>query len=94
MTRGFAAELGRHGIRVNSGHPGAVATPMGSGDMLSAIEQAYATNPKLANMGTTFVDPPYAEADQIADAAALLVSDEARFITAEHLSIEGGAQHF
>jgi len=27
-------------------------------------------------------------------AAAFLVSDEARFITAEHLSIDGGAQYF
>ena len=44
-------------------------------------------------MGTTFIDPPYAEADQIADAVAFLVSDEARFITAEHLSVDGGAQY-
>jgi SDR family mycofactocin-dependent oxidoreductase len=94
MTRGFAAELGTHGIRVNSVHPGAVATPMGSGDMVTAIERTNASNPKLALMGTTFIDPPYAEPDQIADAVAFLVSDEARFITAEHLSIDGGAQYF
>ena len=30
MARAFAAELGRHSIRVNSVHPGAVITPMGS----------------------------------------------------------------
>ena len=94
MTRAFAAELGKHDIRVNSVHPGAVATPMGSGDMVTAIEHTNASNPKLALMGTTFIDPPYAEADQIADAVAFLVSDEARFITAEHLSIDGGAQYF
>ena len=45
-------------------------------------------------MGTPFIDPGYAEADQIADAVAFLVSDEASFITAEHLSIDGGAQYF
>jgi NAD(P)-dependent dehydrogenase (short-subunit alcohol dehydrogenase family) len=94
MTRAFAAELGAHGIRVNSVHPGAVATPMGSGDMQGAIARTVASNPKLAVMGTTFIDPPYAEADQIADAVAFLVSDEARFITAEHLSVDGGAQYF
>ena len=94
MTRGFAAELGKHGIRVNSIHPGGVATPMGSGDMIGAIERTNASNPKLAVMGTTFIDPGYAEADQIADAVAFLASDEARFITAEHLSIDGGAQYF
>jgi NAD(P)-dependent dehydrogenase (short-subunit alcohol dehydrogenase family) len=27
MARAFAAELGRHSIRVNSVHPGAVNTP-------------------------------------------------------------------
>ena len=94
MTRGFAAELGPHRIRVNSVHPGGVATPMGSGDMISAIEHTNASNPKLAAMGTPFIDPGYAEADQIADAVAFLVSDEASFITAEHLSIDGGAQYF
>jgi len=62
MTRAFAAELGKHGIRVNSVHPGAVGTPMGSGDMVGAIERTNAANPKLALMGTTFIDPPYAEA--------------------------------
>ncbi|MET0821424.1 MAG: SDR family oxidoreductase [Aeromicrobium sp.] len=30
MTRAFAAELGKHRIRVNSIHPGAVDTPMGT----------------------------------------------------------------
>ena len=94
MTRAFAAELGKHGIRVNSVHPGAVATPMASGDMVTAITRTNAANPRLAVMGTTFIDPPYADADHIADAVAFLVSDEARFITAEHLSIDGGAQYF
>jgi SDR family mycofactocin-dependent oxidoreductase len=94
MTRAFAAELGKHRIRVNSVHPGGVATPMGSGDMITAIEHTNASNPKLAAMGTPFIDPGYAEADQIADAVAFLASDEASFITAEHLSIDGGAQYF
>ncbi|HVV13655.1 mycofactocin-coupled SDR family oxidoreductase [Amycolatopsis sp.] len=94
MTRAFAAELGQYGIRVNSVHPGPVATPMGTGDMVTAIEKTNATNPKLAVMGTTFIDPPYAEADQIADAVAFLASSEAGFITAEHLSVDGGSQYF
>jgi SDR family mycofactocin-dependent oxidoreductase len=94
MTRAFAAELGQHRIRVNSVHPGAVATPMGSGAMVSEIERTNASYPRLAGMGTTFLDPGYAEADQIADAVAFLVSDDASFITAEHLSIDGGMQYF
>jgi SDR family mycofactocin-dependent oxidoreductase len=94
MTRAFAAELGKHDIRVNSVHPGAVATPMGSGDMVTAIERTNASNPKLAVMGTAFLNQGWMEADEIANAVAFLVSDEARFITAEHLSIDAGAQYF
>jgi len=94
MTRAFAAELGKHGIRVNSVHPGAVATPMGSGDMVTAIERTNASNPKLAVMGTAFLEQGWMEADEIASAVAFLVSDDARFITAEHLSVDAGAQYF
>jgi SDR family mycofactocin-dependent oxidoreductase len=94
MTRAFAAELGKHDIRVNSVHPGAVATPMGSGDMVTAIERTNASNPKLAVMGTAFLNQGWMEADEIANAVAFLVSDDAKFITAEHLSIDAGAQYF
>ena len=61
---------------------------------LAAMERVGASNPKLAAMGTTFLDQGWTEADQIANAVAFLVSDEARFITAEHLSVDGGVQHF
>ena len=40
MARAFAAELGRHSIRVTSVHPGPVATDMGSGDMVGALTGA------------------------------------------------------
>lgn len=94
MTRAFAAELGKHGIRVNSLHPGGVSTPMGGGDMMGAIEHTNASNPKLAAMGTTFIEPGWGTAEEMADAVAFLLSGEARFITAEHLSVDGGSQYF
>jgi SDR family mycofactocin-dependent oxidoreductase len=94
MTRAFAAELGKHDIRVNSVHPGGVATPMGSGNMVAALEHASESNPKLGQMGTAFLDQGWVEAEEIANAVAFLVSDEARFITSEHLSIDAGAQYF
>ena len=37
MARAFAAELGKHSIRVNSVHPGPVLTDMGTGDMVAAL---------------------------------------------------------
>jgi SDR family mycofactocin-dependent oxidoreductase len=94
MTRAFAAELGKHSIRVNSVHPGAVNTPMGSGDMVTAIMHTNESNPPLAAMGTPFLPTYAAEAEDIANAVAFLASDDARLITAEHLSIDQGAQYF
>ncbi|CAN5199205.1 mycofactocin-coupled SDR family oxidoreductase [soil metagenome] len=94
MTRAFAAELGKHMIRVNSVHPGAVNTPMGSGDMVAEITRTNASNPPLAAMGTPFLPVWAAEASDIANAVAFLASDDARLITAEHLSIDQGAQYF
>ncbi|WOC13380.1 mycofactocin-coupled SDR family oxidoreductase [Gordonia sp. MP11Mi] len=94
MTRAFAAELGAHNIRVNSVHPGAVDSPMGSGRMQSRIAETNEANPRLAPMGTPFLNKYAASTDQIADAVAFLASDESSFITAEHLSVDGGAQYF
>ncbi|MET0767260.1 MAG: SDR family oxidoreductase [Aeromicrobium sp.] len=93
MTRAFAAELGKHKIRVNSVHPGAVNTPMGSGDMQGAMARAGETNPPLNAMGTPFLPQYGAESEEIA-AVASLASDDASFISAEHLSVDGGAQYF
>ena len=55
MARAFAAELGRHSIRVNSVHPGPVNTAMGSGDMVAAVARATDTYPQLANVLTPFL---------------------------------------
>ena len=94
MTRAFAAELRRHSVRVNSVHPGAVNSPMGSGDMVSALTRAAGSNPSLNNMGTPFLPGWVAEAEDIASAVAFLGSDDARMITAEHPSIDAGSQYF
>lgn len=94
MARAFAAELGRHDIRVNSIHPGGVDTPMGSGDMRAALERAGRTNPPLNGMGTPFLPKWAATAEEVADAVLFLVSEESRYITAVPLSVDGGAAHF
>lgn len=94
MTRAFAAELGKHRIRVNSIHPGGVNTPMGSGDMQSALATAAESNPPLGQMGTPFLPQWAAESEEIASAVAFLASDESSYITSEHLSIDGGSQYF
>lgn len=94
LTRAFAAELGRHSIRVNSIHPGPVSTPMGTGDMLGALERSSATHPLLNNMGGVFLPKYNAEPEEISALVAFLASDETGSITSEHISVDGGMQYF
>jgi SDR family mycofactocin-dependent oxidoreductase len=82
MARAFAAELGRHNIRVNSGN------------MVEALTTAAETYPALNGMGTPFLPIYAAEPEDIANAVAFLVSDDARLITSEHLSIDQGMHTF
>lgn len=58
------------------------------------ITRTNESNPPLAAMGTPFLPRWAVEADDIAAAVAFLASDDARFITSEHLSIDAGAQYF
>lgn len=94
LTRAFAAELGPKNVRVNSVHPGGVATPMGGGDMVAQLEKVAESNPPLNLMGTTFTEQTWAEPEEISNVVAFLASDEAKFISAEHIGIDGGAQYY
>ncbi|EHI11196.1 mycofactocin-coupled SDR family oxidoreductase [Mycolicibacterium thermoresistibile] len=94
MARAFAAELGRHRIRVNSLHPGAVATDMGGGEMVSALAATGESNPPLTQMITPFLPDWIAQVDDIADAAVWLASDESRFVTAAKIPVDMGSSQF
>lgn len=94
LARAFAAELGKHRIRVNSLHPGAVNTPMGTGDMMAALNRANETNPGLMQMVTPFLPDWIAEPEDIADAACWLASDESRFVTASKVAVDLGSTQF
>lgn len=94
MARAFAAELGKHSIRVNSVHPGAVNSDMGSGDMIGAIGTTMETNPQLANMVTPFLPVWMAEPEDIADAVLWLATDESKLVTATAMSIDQGASQY
>jgi NAD(P)-dependent dehydrogenase (short-subunit alcohol dehydrogenase family) len=94
MARALAAELGKHSIRVNSVHPGAVNTPMGSGDMVTALTKAFETNPQLTHMTTPFMPPWIAEPEDIAATVAWLASDDARTITAAQIAADLGSTQY
>ncbi|WP_407688944.1 mycofactocin-coupled SDR family oxidoreductase [Mycobacterium sp. HUMS_1102779] len=94
MARAFAAELGKHSIRVNSVHPGPVNTPMGSGDMVAAIGKAMETNPQLSSMLTPFLPTWVAEPEDIADTVCWLASDESRNVTAARIPVDQGSTQY
>ncbi|MGW0176588.1 mycofactocin-coupled SDR family oxidoreductase [Rhodococcus sp. NPDC003322] len=94
LARGFAAELGRHSIRVNSVHPGPVNTPMGSGDMVTAVGHATESNPQLAHMLTPFLPVWIAEPEDIADTVLWLASDESKNVTAAQISVDQGSTQY
>ena len=94
MARAFAAELGRHSIRVNSVHPGPVVTDMGTGDMVTALGKAVETNPQLSHMMTPFLPTWAVEPEDIADTVSWLACDDAKYITASAISIDQGSTHY
>jgi SDR family mycofactocin-dependent oxidoreductase len=94
MARAFAAELGKHSIRVNSVHPGPVLTPMGSGDMAASVGKVMETNPQLAHMMTPFLPTWVLEPEDVADTVCWLASDESKYITASAISIDQGSTHY
>ena len=94
MARALAAELGKHRIRVNSVHPGAVNTPMGTGDMVAALGRALESNPQLGQMNTPFLPDWVAEAEDVAAAVSWLASADSRYITATQISVDLGATQY
>ncbi len=80
MTRVWARELGRYGIRVNAVAPGFTATEILSSMPEKIIEGMVARTP-LGRMG---------QPEDIANAYLFLASDEASFITGAVLRVDGG----
>jgi len=84
MTRDFAAILGPRGITANAVHPGLTATEGTSGmtsnkNIVAEIVKGTALN----RLG---------EPSDIADIVAFLCSNDARWVTAQHIEASGGAR--
>ncbi len=82
FTKGFATEVGPEGIRVNAVAPGMIETDM-TDDFLSqpgARERIAGATP-LGRLGAP---------DDIAEAAALLISPAAAFVSGTVLTVSGG----
>jgi len=85
LTRRFALELGVDGIRVNAVAPGFIVT-----DMVDALGTPAEREERVKNMAARAMLGRVGTTEDIADAVAFLVSDQARFITAQILTVDGG----
>ena len=84
MAKSVAAEVGAHGITVNCIQPGAIDTPM-TAPAFSAMpefKQRWIDKAALGRLGRP---------EDIADVAAFLASDDARFMSGHGLFVDGGA---
>jgi NAD(P)-dependent dehydrogenase (short-subunit alcohol dehydrogenase family) len=82
FTRLVAVQCGPRGIRANCICPGGVNTPM-AGDTWRS-EEAIARARRIVPLGHV------AEAEDIASVAAFLLSDDARHVTGQVLTVDGG----
>jgi len=80
MTKVWARELGKYGIRVNAVAPGFMLTDMVA-KMPEKIIELMSGKSLLGRLGAP---------EDIADAYLFLASDRARYITAATLSVDGG----
>jgi 3-oxoacyl-[acyl-carrier protein] reductase len=80
LTKATARELASRGITVNAVAPGFVLTEL-TQNLPEALQNELIARTPLGRFGTV---------EEIADAVAFLVSEEARYITGQVLAVDGG----
>ncbi len=80
LTKATARELASRGITVNAVAPGFVLTEL-TQDLPESLQNEITARTPLGRFGTT---------EEVADAVAFLVSDEAGYITGQVLAVDGG----
>jgi NAD(P)-dependent dehydrogenase (short-subunit alcohol dehydrogenase family) len=83
LSRELGVEFARRGVRVNALCPGPVDTPL--------LRELYAKDPEQAQRRLVHVPMGrFARAEEIANAALFLASDESSFVTASTFLVDGG----
>ncbi|MGW6928801.1 glucose 1-dehydrogenase [Lentzea sp. NPDC054927] len=83
MTKVAALELGQHGIRVNSVHPGAIDTPMVSETLGRPID--------ISPIGKKVALRRVGQPEDVANVVLFLASDDSAYCTGAEIAVDGGA---
>jgi SDR family mycofactocin-dependent oxidoreductase len=87
LMRVWANELAQHSIRVNTVHPSGVNTPMIVNETMMALIDR---DPDMATAVAHPMPVAMLEPEDIANAVAWLVSDDARYVTGVALPVDAG----
>lgn len=87
LFRGVALEEGRFGIRANCVGPGFIDAGMGHDLIAKPDLEGF-----IENLRKSLPLKRFGQADEIADAVAFLLSDNAGYITGQSLAVDGGLQ--
>ncbi|MFI5498242.1 mycofactocin-coupled SDR family oxidoreductase [Nocardia asteroides] len=95
LARTLANELGPRGIRVNTVHPGSVATPMILNDAVYAKLRPDLDNPTQqdaaeALAARTLLPVPWVDPVDVSNAVLFLASPESRYVTGTQLVVDAG----
>ncbi len=83
LSRELGVEFARRGVRVNALCPGPVDTPL--------LQELYASDPEQAARRLVHVPMGrFARAEEIANAALFLASDESSYVNASTFLVDGG----
>ncbi|SDG73796.1 3alpha(or 20beta)-hydroxysteroid dehydrogenase [Planococcus glaciei] len=81
MTKSAAIECAHYGIRVNSVHPGVIATPMIMQEDTKAAVEAFAQHIPLKRV---------AESEEVSNMVLFLASDDSSYSTGSEFVVDGG----
>jgi NAD(P)-dependent dehydrogenase (short-subunit alcohol dehydrogenase family) len=82
MSREMGVEFGQRGVRVNALCPGPVNTPL--------LQELFAKDEKKAQRRLVHLPMGFGEANDIANGALFLASDDSRYVNASTFMVDGG----